>query len=444
VRVTIPKLLGLGFSVMLGVYVFVVAPQMPGRIVSHIGHAIGGGQARALTARSAPLFPARGKKFVGIMTNSGPYDFTQLDRFTKAVGHQPSVYEFAQGWAVNQFDRSAIDKVANRGMLPLISWEPWDYQHRSTIESRAGDQPAYSLSHIINGDYDGYIRSWAKGVKSLPYTIALRFAHEMNGFWYPWGVLTNGNSVGEYVRAWRHVHDIFTRIGAKNVIWIWSPNIIWNDSTNLAELYPGNRYVDWIGLSGYYGTPGTLDYKSFNATFAQTIAKLRKFTSKPLVITETGATNVSGLMAHWITQMFRQLPAHTEIIGVIWFEAFRVIDWQVADHSAAASAFRAGFGSSLYRVEWRPGMRPLLTVPLRGRTAGASRRPSHSAAPGSAATSPWPAATTSPAKPTEPAPSASNSPAWRQPSKSPTPSRTALATPTPTPFTTPTHHRTLP
>jgi beta-mannanase len=444
VRVTIPKLLGLGFSVMLGVYVFVVAPQMPGRIVSHIGHAIGGGQARALTARSAPLFPARGKKFVGIMTNSGPYDFTQLDRFTKAVGHQPSVYEFAQGWAVNQFDRSAIDKVANRGMLPLISWEPWDYQHRSTIESRAGDQPAYSLSHIINGDYDGYIRSWAKGVKSLPYTIALRFAHEMNGFWYPWGVLTNGNSVGEYVRAWRHVHDIFTRIGAKNVIWIWSPNIIWNDSTNLAELYPGNRYVDWIGLSGYYGTPGTLDYKSFNATFAHTIAKLRKFTSKPLVITETGATNVSGLMAHWITQMFRQLPAHTEIIGVIWFEAFRVIDWQVADHPAAASAFRAGFGSSLYRVEWRPGMRPLLTVPLRGRTAGASRRPSHSAAPGSAATSPWPAATTSPAKPTEPAPSASNSPAWRQPSKSPTPSRPALATPTPTPFTTPTHHRNLP
>jgi mannan endo-1,4-beta-mannosidase len=444
VRVTIPKLLGLGFSVMLGVYVFVVAPQMPGRIVSHIGHTIGGGQARALTARSAPLFPARGKKFVGIMTNSGPYDFTQLDRFTKAVGHQPSVYEFAQGWAVNQFDRSAIDKVANRGMLPLISWEPWDYQHRSTIESRAGNQPAYSLSHIINGDYDGYIRSWAKGVKSLPYTIALRFAHEMNGFWYPWGVLTNGNSVGEYVRAWRHVHDIFTRIGAKNVIWIWSPNIIWNDSTNLAELYPGNRYVDWIGLSGYYGTPGTLDYKSFNATFAQTIAKLRKFTSKPLVITETGATNVSGLMAHWITQMFRQLPAHTEIIGVIWFEAFRVIDWQVADHSAAASAFRAGFGSSLYRVEWRPGMRPLLTVPLRGRTAGASRRPSRSVAPGRAATSPWPAATTSPAKPTEPAPSASNSPAWRQPSKSPTPSRTALATPTPTPFTTPTHHRTLP
>ena len=68
-RVTIPKLLGLGFSVMLGGYVFVMAPQMPGKIASHITHAIGGGQARASTARSAPLFPPPGKKFVGIMTS---------------------------------------------------------------------------------------------------------------------------------------------------------------------------------------------------------------------------------------------------------------------------------------------------------------------------------------------------------------------------------------
>jgi mannan endo-1,4-beta-mannosidase len=436
--ITIPKLLGLGFSVMLGGYVFVVAPQMPGKIVGHIAYALGDGQARASAVRSAPLFPSPGKKFVGIMTNGGPYDFTQLDQFTRAVGHQPSVYEFAQGWAVDQFDQSAIDKVAQRGMLPLISWEPWDYRRQSKIASLAS-QPAYGLSHIINGDYDGYIRSWAEGVKSLPYTIAIRLAHEMNGNWYPWGVFTNGNRVGEYVRAWRHVHDIFTRIGAKNVIWIWSPNIVWNDSTNLAELYPGNSYVDWIGLSGYYGTPGMLQYRSFDATFDHTIAQLRRFTKKPLVITETAAMNTNGLMAHWITQMFQQLPAHTDIIGIIWFEGFAAIDWQVADYPAAAAAFRAGFDSTLYRVEWRPGMRPLLTVPWRGGSADGGRRtPSPSAAPRRAATSPLTAAGTSPAKPTEPVPTASSSPAQPRPPSSPVPSPTASATPTPT------HHRPRP
>jgi mannan endo-1,4-beta-mannosidase len=276
VRVTIPKLLGLGLLVTLAGYVFVLAPRVPSQIASQIG----GGHDRVLIARTNSVFPAPGKKFIGIMTNGGPYDFSQLDRFGRAVGYQPSVYEFAQGWAVNQFDRGAIDNVAAHGMLPLISWEPWDYRLQSRIPSLSGVQPAYRLSHIIDGDYDSYIRSWAEGVKSLPYTIAIRFAHEMNGNWYPWGVYTNGNSVGEYVRAWRHVHDIFTQIGANNVIWVWSPNIVYGDTTDLAELYPGNNYVDWIGLSGYYGTPGMMQYRSFNATFGQTIAQLRRFTNE--------------------------------------------------------------------------------------------------------------------------------------------------------------------
>ena len=63
--------------------------------------------------------------------------------------------------------------------------------------------------------------------------------------------------------------------------------------------------------------------------------------------------------------MFRQLPTHTGIIGVIWFEAFRVIDWQATDYPAAAAAFRAGFGRTLSGWSGRPGMRPLVTVPLR-------------------------------------------------------------------------------
>ena len=58
---------------------------------------------------------------------------------------------------------------------------------------------------------------------------------------------------------------------------------------------------------------------------------MRTFTDKPLVITETGATDVSGLMPRWITQMFQELRAHPDVIGIIWFEAFNVIDWKVSD-----------------------------------------------------------------------------------------------------------------
>lgn len=198
----------------------------------------------------------------------------------------------------------------------------------------------------------------AEGMKGLGFTIAIRFAHEMNSYWYPWGVFANGNKIGQYVRAWRHVHDIFTQVGARNVIWIWSPNIIWNNFTDLARLYPGDSYVTWVGLSGYYGTRGMENYKNFNAIFDPTIRELRTFTHKPLVITETGATNSSGLTAHWVTQMFRELPAHSNIIGIIWYEGFNTIDWRIADHPAAAAAFKAGFADSRYRMSWVPGMTP--------------------------------------------------------------------------------------
>lgn len=374
-RVTIPRVIAGTFGMALAGYVFVVAPGLPGSVARNVAGIAGHGSAHT----SRPLgrehsvatpFPPRGKQFIGIMTTGGPYDFTDLGSFTTAVKHRPEVYEFSQGWALNQFNRGVIEGVARRGMLPMISWEPWNYRRESRSDALRGYQPAYRLSNIIDGRYDKYITSWAEGVKGLGFTIAIRFAHEMNGYWYPWCVLANGNTIGQYVRAWRHVHDIFRKAGATNVIWVWSPNVVWNGSVDLAKLYPGNAYVNWIGLSGYYGTPGMFSYEDFDTIFDRTIAELRTFTRKPLVITETGATNTSGLMARYIIQMFRELPAHTSIIGVIWYEGFNVVDWRVSDHNAAAAAFAAGFAKQRYQMSWRPGMVPLLTVSRSPRSGG--------------------------------------------------------------------------
>ena len=64
---------------------------------------------------------------------------------------------------------------------------------------------------------------WARALAAFGGPVRLRFAQEMNGDWYPWGAGTNGNTPAEFVRAWRHVHDIFTAAGATNVQWVWSP-----------------------------------------------------------------------------------------------------------------------------------------------------------------------------------------------------------------------------
>src|SRR5262249_46799025 len=141
-------------------------------------------------AKPAPKpFPPAGKVFLGLETNLGPYNFAPVDAFASATNHRPSVLQFTQGWAEAKFDAPTLNAIVAKGMLPVISWEPWDYKQANDN----GYQPAYRLSAIAGGTYDPYIRSWATGIAALPYPVVIRFAHEMNGFWYPWCEQSNGN-----------------------------------------------------------------------------------------------------------------------------------------------------------------------------------------------------------------------------------------------------------
>lgn len=84
--------------------------------------------------------------------------------------------------------------------------------------------------------------------------VAISFGHEMNGHWYPWG--TKDTTAATFVKAWRHIHDLFQEEGATNVVWVWSPNVV-NPvpSVKLEPYWPGDAYVDWVGIVGYWRRP---------------------------------------------------------------------------------------------------------------------------------------------------------------------------------------------
>ena len=95
--------------------------------------------------------------------------------------------------------------------------------HLGAVEPLArAVQPRYRLRNIIAGRFDPYIRP-GQDARRLRRPVRLRFAQEMNGNWYPWSEHANGNRPHEFVRAWRHIHDIFRAAGATNVEWVWSP-----------------------------------------------------------------------------------------------------------------------------------------------------------------------------------------------------------------------------
>jgi hypothetical protein len=292
--------------------------------------------------------------YFGVSTPQAPYDFKDYQIFSAAAGKLPNMNEFFLGFD-KQFPREQVIALWRRGALPVLSWEP-----RATVQPIGPDSDntvaeGYELSSIIDGSHDAYIDEFATAMRDLGLPVAIRFAHEMNGNWFPWSEERNGNSPGEYVQAWRHVHDRFTALGADNAIWIWSPNVITaRPQIRLAPLYPGDAYVDWLGIVGYYrriyyDEQGRPKEPTFDNTYGETLAEIRQVAQKPIVLTEVGATEIGGNKPAWITSLFSGMAANPDVIGFIWFDhSVNGVDWRIESSSAATSAFAAGVADTRY------------------------------------------------------------------------------------------------
>jgi beta-mannanase len=282
----------------------------------------------------------------GAATQGGPWDgFSSLNSFEASAGKKVSIFSWYASFKDTDFPTTAATNVVNRGSVPMITWEPWDPANGTA------SQPLYALGHLADGTYDAYVARWAAQVKAWGGPLRLRFAHEMNGNWYPWGSDVNGNTASQYVAAWRHVHDLFVAGGATNVTWVWTPNVV-DGMAPIAPLYPGDAYVDWVGVDGYnWGTTKSWSsWQSFSQVFGSSLAALRQLTTRPIVIGETASTEVGGSKAQWIQDFFTQLKANTDIKAFIWFNLAKETDWRIESSSTATQAFRTGISDTRYRT----------------------------------------------------------------------------------------------
>ena len=290
------------------------------------------------TLAPAPALAATPRKVsLGVSASGVPWRMSEVDRFERDAGHHASLISFYAGW-IDEFNRSGLDAIATRGSMPIVTWEPWDYRNGTT------NQPSYRLSAITGGAWDAYITRWAQAARDWGKSMQLRFAHEMNGNWYPWAEGVNGNVAGDYVNAWRHVRAIFRTVGANNVSWIWSPNVEYFGSTPLNGLYPGDTDVDYVGIDGYnWGTAVSGGaWLSFNQIFGPTLSKVRSITSKWIMLSEVASSELGGNKASWITDFFNVLDVNPDIFAFVWFNWNKETDWRIESSRAATKAFANG------------------------------------------------------------------------------------------------------
>lgn len=226
-----------------------------------------------------------------------------------------------------------INAILAKECCPLITWEPWEAIAKKGID----------YDGLLRGEYDSYIAGFAGRIKEFRNDIYLRFAHEMNGNWYPW----SGSRIGadKYKKIYRHVKDIFDKEGARNVKWIFSVN--WEDvpsikGNDFLNYYPGETYVDYTGIDGYNwgNTQSWSRWMSFGELFEKAYRKVVQSFKKPVIISEFGSASSGGDKTEWIRDAMRDIKEWKDIKGFALFNVNKEVDWRFPVYEASGMELR--------------------------------------------------------------------------------------------------------
>ena len=178
----------------------------------------------------------------------------------------------------------------------------------------------YTVNSLDNVDY-GAVRTALDTLSKFNKPMFIRFANEMN-------VSSLGDDPTKYVDVFRRVADMVHQYPQFAVV--WSPNDMGALDRPFEYFYPGDEYVDWIGVSSYMkkyfqGRKDTLDKEAryfMTGDYAWTTNALKpiiKFMrdnniTKPVMISEGGVAteNVYGEnLEFWAAPRLRNMYYNT-------------------------------------------------------------------------------------------------------------------------------------
>lgn len=260
----------------------------------------------------------------------------------------------------NQLFQTQLPNIWNNGNVPLITLEPF----------LASNTPSEIETQIANGDYDSFFSNWAtqlqsfiKGPDNILGTsddrrVYIRLGHEMNGNFYPWSAKQGVNSPRDYIAMWQKVYSILNQNFTKDQVqWIWSVNNVDVGAFTAEEYYPGDSYVDWLGIDGYnFGlSGGAMIWQTPQVVFDNMLARLRAISpTKPVAVNEIGSTtNNLGTVAknNWISDAYDHLDSQNVKL-ISWFNKDKNTDWAVygGSNGTEVSGTSNAFGNYKLKV----------------------------------------------------------------------------------------------
>ncbi len=257
----------------------------------------------------------------GIYDNHYKKSFDHILSLEKSFQFELPFIQLYSAWGdkpEEHFPIKYAKAIYSLGSTPFITWEPWlnDFNREEHDLPPKEDINKNGLKDVVNGDYDYYIYQWASDVKDFGKLVFIRLGHEMNDpYRYPWG--PQNNKPQDFINFWRYVVNKFKAQGVANVVWVWSPHPAY---LLYSEYYPGDKYVDWVGVGALnYGTVALWSkWWKFSEIFGDYYDWLASF-NKPIIITEFGSLAVGGERDKWYEEALTNLPEKYPALKAVIF-----------------------------------------------------------------------------------------------------------------------------
>jgi hypothetical protein len=328
------------------------------------------------------LQPARGAYFGAFTDFNTPREFSEdhvsvakIDAFTRLAGRAPVWVYLAQHWHKGlQFPREKVLAIWRHGQLPYIVFQPDSGALYGPGKPQQYPEQTYSLQHILDGDFDPQLRAWADAARDLEIPILMEFGTEVNDDWGPWNGKWNGagqtDGYGDptypdgperFRDAYRHLVTLFREEGATNVTWFFHADSYGQseDWNQLHWYYPGDDYVDWVGISDYGSLASNQPIQDFadKLVWSHVYDDLAALTQRPMGIVEMGVVdNATHGKAAWITSAFDTLKSgrFPRLRSAVWWQTNSPPnDTRIDSSPASLAAFRAAIADPFFGAKPR-------------------------------------------------------------------------------------------
>lgn len=224
--------------------------------------------------------------------------------------------------SISQFPTEFMEKNWEQGRIVELTYQ--------LTENNNEDMFGYSpLLDLYRGINEEMIREFARAAKDFGHPFLFRFCNEMNSDWTSYGGVVNMADPELFVECYQRIYKIFQEEGVDNCIWIYNPNdrnappSRWNDALNY---YPGNEYVQMIGVTGYNNGTYYRKWAESWREFAEIYDTLQNeygqvFGAFPWIITEFSSSSVGGDKVSWIEDMFANIGNYPNIKIAVWFSS---------------------------------------------------------------------------------------------------------------------------